>query len=119
MAKSVSIGARGEATLKTANGNVYILFTNRAIANAEGMMGKSIINALNRDNFGMSELAYLLLAGMQCAKSNARISGRGITLEDAYEVIDTAGFTQTANAVTEAVAAVISYEPAQEADPNA
>lgn len=105
-------GARGESTL-TANGrDVHILFTNRACANAERALGKSVIavaQGFARGESGIGDVAQLLLVGIEAARQDSKQGGRATTLNDAYALMDEVGFAQAANAVMEAVAAVISY----------
>lgn len=105
-------GARGEATIQAGDREVRVLFTNRAIAEAEEQADKSIIEISQGyadGKSGIRELAVLLRAGMEAARREARIGGRPISMPAAYEVLDTAGFTAVAEAVMMAVAAVLSY----------
>jgi hypothetical protein len=116
------IGARGEATIRLEDREVRVLYTNRALASAERMMGKSIIQVSQGfvgGESGISDIAYILLAGMQAAKVDARLSGRQYSLDDAYEVLDEVGFAGVAGPVMEAVADVLSYAADDgSADPN-
>lgn len=115
-------GARGEGTILTdERGEVQVLYTNRALFEAEKSMGCSVIAALQgiqTNETGITEVAHLLRAGMEAARRDARSGGRPISLSNAFEVLDDAGFIAVINVVAEAVAAVISYGE-EDADPNA
>jgi len=111
-------GARGEFVLQAGERKVQILFTNRALASAEKAMDKPILGVLQ--NFGqgsVQDLALMLQAGMEAARRDARESGRVITLNEAYEVMDEAGFSATAAAVFSAIGEVLSYGQ-EDQDPN-
>lgn len=106
------MGARGEGKITLDNREVGILFTNRALAQAEKQMGKSVlavVNGLGNGEAGIGDLANLLQAGMEAARREARLGGRTVTLNEAFDVLDEAGFADAMTAVVGAVAAVISY----------
>jgi hypothetical protein len=105
-------GARGDVSIQDGEHEVRLLYTNRALANAERALGKSIIavaQAFGSGGCGIYDVAQLLLAGMEAARQESKATGRAHTLGDAYAVMDRAGFTQAANAVMEGIAAVLSY----------
>lgn len=106
------MSARGESKLELDDRQVDILFTNRALAQAEKAMGKSVlavVNNLASGDAGINDLANLLQAGMEAARRDMHNGGRPVTLNDAFDVLDEAGFADTMTAVVGAVAAVISY----------
>lgn len=114
-------GARGETTIQAGEREVRVLYTNRALAEAEGALGKSIIGVAQGFSAGLSgvtELAHVLRAGMEAARRDARAGGRAIGLEEAYEVLDAAGFASVAQAVFTAVAEVLSYDGGGDGSPN-
>jgi len=119
-------GARGDAILQVGEREVRILFTNRALANAERQIGKSVIavaHGFARGDTGIGDMAALLAAGMEAARQDARTGGRATTLNDAYGIMDTVGFERATQAVMEAISSVLSYKgddgPApDEASPN-
>lgn len=124
------MGARGEAIIVTEDRDVPILYTNRAIAEAEESTGKAIIGMLDgfqTGSSGITELAHLLRAGMEAARREARLGGRRVSLPQAFDVLDEVGFAAAAEAVMTAVAAVLAYGTDAEdeldglegADPNA
>jgi hypothetical protein len=123
------MSARSEGTIQ-ANGadgrptEVTVLFTNRALAEAEAAIGRGIIGVAQgfRDGrSGVGDVAQLLRAGMEAARRDQRRGGRVVTLLDAYRVLDEAGFTAVAEVVMTAVAEVLGYsgeKAEEEADPN-
>lgn len=114
-------GARGETILETDSRSVRLLFTNRALAEAEGTMGKSVIGVAQgfaSGESGITELGHLLRAGMEAARRDAREGGRPITLREAYDVLDEAGFAGAAEAVFTAISAVLSYDGKEPENPN-
>jgi hypothetical protein len=115
-------GARGEATIQADGREVRILLTNRALADVEQKLGRSILvlaGGMAAGTTGISETAELLRAGMEAARKDAGDPGPVIGLNQAYGVMDAVGFGPTAKAVMEAVAAVLSYgKPAEASDPN-
>lgn len=120
------MGARGEGTIRAGDREVQILFTNRALAQAEQAMGKSTIAVTQgflNGAAGIGDLAHLLQAGMEAARRDSGERGRVVTTRDAYNVLDEAGFAAVTQVVMEAVAAVLSYGAdvngdGEDADPN-
>ena len=113
-------GARGEATIQAGEREVHILFTNRALAEVETRLKQSIIGVAQGfadGTAGVTELVHLLRAGMEAARREAREGGR-VSLNEAFEVLDEAGFTAVTMAVMDAVSAVLSFGTADQ-DPNA
>lgn len=114
-------GARGEATIHSGDREVQVLYTNRALAEAERVLGKSIIHVVQGfadGSSGVTDIVHVLHAGMKAARRDARERGPTITLDAAYQVLDEAGFAIVAAAVMEAVAAVLSYGPDEEGEPD-
>jgi hypothetical protein len=114
------MSARGEGTIQADGAEVSVLFTNRALAEAEKAIGRGIIGVaqgFQDGRSGVGDVAQLLRAGMEAARRDQRRGGQAVTLADAYEVLDAAGFTATANVVMTAVAAVLGYSgEVEEAD---
>lgn len=119
------MSARGEAIIQTEENEVRILFDNRALAEAEAQMGKSIIATLSaaqaKNDIAIKDLAQILRAGMSAARRDAG-KGKPATLIEAFAVLNWAGFSLVAKEVMTAVAAVLSYDPAKgdgkDEDPN-
>lgn len=98
---------------------IDILFTNRALAQAEVQLGKTVLELAGDaadGNLGMGDVARLLLVGMQAAHRDNKLSGKPPSLNDAWDVMDAAGFSEVARVVFEALAAVLSYDPKEESD---
>ena len=116
-------GARGDITLQAGNREVRLLFTNRALAEAEGAMGKSTIAiaqgfATGEGALSIIELAHMLRAGMEAARRDAREGGRVISLNEAYDVLDEVGFIEVSKAVFGAISEVLSYGSTEAENPN-
>jgi phage terminase large subunit-like protein len=120
-----SLGARGTARIVAGEREVEILFTNRALAEAEAAVGRSIVAILEGfqdGTCGITEAAKLLRVGMEAARRDSRAGGRVMTENDAYEVLDALGYARTLATVMEAVAYVLGYDAegqGEESDPNA
>jgi hypothetical protein len=117
-------GARGESTLEANGREVRVLFTNRALADAEQKLGRSIlavVQGMTNGTTGLSETAQLLRVGMEAARRDAGEPGPAVALNTAFDVMDAAGYGQTAKVVMEAAAAVLSYGTSgtEASDPNA
>lgn len=112
------MSARGEGTITLEDRVVDVLFTNRALAQAEKAMGKNVlgvVNGMTTGSAGFDDLAQLLAAGMEAARRDAKVGGRVITVNEAYAVMDELGFADTMAVVVGAVAQVISYSREKEA----
>jgi|GEM_PF-1681958 len=105
-------GARGEALL-TVDGEEYpILFTNRALAQAERVIDKpmlQLLSALEDNKLGIGDTAQLLAIGMEHGRRDAKAGGRAYTVQDAWSILDALGFTTVVTAVLGAIADVISF----------
>lgn len=114
------MAARGEQTIQAGDREVPLLFTNRALAGAEKELGKGIVAVLQNfeDGASVSDVAILLRHGMEAARRDARTGGRPVSMLDAYDVLDEAGFAATMMAVVEGVAAVLQYDPEDVAGQN-
>lgn len=114
------MGARGEGIIKIGEREIPILFTNRALAEAEKELGKGIVGILQgftTGSAGISEVVVLLKVGLEAARRDGNpYYGKRVQTSDAYEVLDQVGFGSVTAPVMEAVAAVISYDG--EKDPN-
>jgi hypothetical protein len=107
------MAARGEGIIVGEGREVNVLFTNRTIGRAESQIGKSIkiIISNGLQELGMSELAIFLRVGMQEA------ADKNISLDDAYDVIDMAGFLSVNNVITKCLMSVLSFSQNGD-DPN-
>lgn len=119
-------GARGEMTFKAGDREVTVLYTNRALAGAEKRIGKGIVavaQGLVDGSSGLGDIAILLQVGMEASRVDTKAGGNQVSLDQAYAVMDLAGFAGVASPVMEAVAAVLGYTNGAEAgsapDPNA
>jgi hypothetical protein len=110
-------GARGESILTVGGQEHRILMTNRALAEAEKLTGKSTVllaNSAREMDISLNDLAILLRGGMEAARRDSGNQGRSVLPTDAFDLMDAAGFTKCAMAVIEALAAVLAYDPDDE-----
>ncbi len=119
--ESRGAGARGEAFLQAGDQSYPILFTNRAIFRAERVTGKPILqiaSTISEMTLSMGDLVQLLLVGLEGGRRDARDGSRPYALNDAWDILDTAGFRAALVAVFEALAEVLSYSPLEFDLPN-
>jgi hypothetical protein len=115
MAYETFASSRQERVLTDADGKeTRILFTMRALGEAEKVVGKPIMGILDdlvQNRGSIDDIAGLLRAGMEAARRDAKQPGRVVSMADAYDVMEACGFAQTTATVGEAIAGVISYTP--------
>lgn len=119
-------GARGEGIIELLDedGNVTesipVLFTNRALAEAESATGKPVLQLLTAATaqlMGVGEVAQLLAVGMEAARKEARTGSRVYTVNDAYRVMDHVGWKNVASVVYLAMTQAFAYDQ-EERRPN-
>lgn len=107
-------GPRGESRIQLPDGSeVVVLFTNRALAEAETALNKSVLQLARQaaeGGIGIGDVAQLLVVGIEYARRDAGTPGPRLNLSDAYRVLDAIGFVAAAQAVLESLAAVLSYQ---------
>jgi hypothetical protein len=112
-------GARGEGYLELDGETFAVLFTNRALAEAERALGKSVVqiaNAFGRDAIGVGDVAQLLTVGLEHARRDSRSRPQSYTINDAWDLLDKLGFAVVVEAVMLAIVQVISYRPTKDKD---
>lgn len=109
-------GARGEGYIDDGENRVEVLFTNRALMEAERATGKTVMQiarALESDGLGITDVAHLLAVGMEHARREARRlgrhGGRGFNVNDALDLMDRVGWATCTAVVMEALSAVLQY----------
>lgn len=113
------MGARGEGRLQSGDKTIRILFTNRAIAEAEVATGKTVLQmaqGLRDGNLGMNDVAHLLAAGMEQERRDQNGPGPRITAREAFKIIDEVGFVAALEVVMQCLTDVLSYNPGRETD---
>lgn len=114
------VGARGETEIQVPDGDVVrLLYTNRALVDAERSLGQSIIGiaeGFTQNRSGLSEILVLLQAGMEAARHDAREGGRRVSERDAEKVMDAVGFAGVVGPVMEGVCEVLSFDPNSDDD---
>ena len=115
----MATGARGEGILVVDGREHAVLLTMRALADAERLTGKTVMQlgqAAQSQALGIGDLAALLHVGLEHARRDTRGGGRAVTINDAYRIMEQLGFSKVAGVVLEAFAAVLSYDPDDEAE---
>lgn len=115
------MSARGEGIIQTGDREVRLLLTNRALAEVEKRLGKSIQSLFaNVQAMGINETAVLLHVGLEAARKDTHPGGKPISMNDAWDVMDEVGWVDVLTVISEALSNVISYSPDKNgADPNA
>ena len=105
-----------------------MLFTNRALADVERAIGKSVTALLKGmvqsgevPDVSVGDTAYLLQVGMEHARRDRQSRPQPYTLDDAFAVLDLAGYAKVVNVVMAALMATFSYigEPEETPGPPA
>ena len=120
--RSSAQGARGDVTFQAGEREVRVLFTNRALADVERRLGRGIvavIQDMSQGDAGITETVQILQAGMEASRRDAREPGPAVQANQAFDVMDAAGFATVLEAVMAAISDVLSYGVDDEgADPN-
>lgn len=117
----MATGARGEGYLELDGESHAILFTNRALADAERATGKTMLQLMQSAQggaLGIGDIAHLLAVGLEYARREGRTGGRSYTLNDAWRFLDQLGFAAVAAVVLEAMAAVMAYSRTDQGGDN-
>lgn len=109
-------GARGEAILRVGDEEYPILYTNRALADAEQRTGKSALAMARAPmEMGIGDLAHLLVAGIEAARRDAHLHvARRFTVNDALALLDEVGFVNALPVVIEAMGNVLMHNANQD-----
>jgi len=114
-------GPRGEGRLVLASGaEVHVLFTNRALAEAETITGKPImllVKATSENAAALGDVLKLLAVGMEYARRDAGGEGARLTIKDAQVVMDEVGFLSCLLLVMQSLAAALFYKADEAAAP--
>lgn len=106
------MAARGEEVIRTSDDReITILFTNRALAQAEERLGEPIIviaGKLANGQVGMNQVVQLLRCGMEASDRDRGGQGR-VSVQDAYAVIDDVGFLNVVPVIITAMTGCLSY----------
>ena len=119
----MATGARGEGVLVLEGEQHRVLFTLRALADAERATGKTALQlmaASTSGGLGVGDVAALLAVGLAAARREHLGGAGGHNLNDAWRLLDNLGFSAVAAVVVEAMTVVMTFQPAGEsADPPA
>ena len=111
---------RGEAVLTVEDVAYPILFTNRALAQAEKAIGKpmlQLLQALEQSTLGISDTAQLLAIGIEFGRRDAGSGPKMLTVDNAWRIMDAVGFTTVAKAVLVAVVDVLVFAEEKDSPP--
>lgn len=94
------------------NGQTFrLLFSNRALADAEKMLGKSIPSIFKTiENVGFNDIAVMFFVGMDAAKRYYRLPGKRYSMNDTFQLMDEIGFIAITPIIAKAVGDVIQYK---------
>lgn len=109
-------GARGEGYLEVDGERLAVLFTNRALAEAEQSTGKPVLQFVSPTTCGMADLVQLLAIGLEHARRETKSRKAPYTVREAYEIMDQLGFTDVATAIIGSVGAVLNYSSKKSTD---
>lgn len=115
----MATGARGEGFLTIDGEQVPVLFTNRALAEAEGILGKTVTELLQgamERNLGMQDTAQLLRIGLEQARQDRGGRLNSYTMREVWRILDKLGFAAVAVVVLEAIAAVLGFSGEKQQD---
>jgi len=103
---ATSKGARGSTTFFVGDQEIRVLYTNRALAEIEANLNKSIVEisqGFSDGKTGIREVATMLRFGMEASRRDMRDGGRSVTMDDAYKILDELGFAEIAAAIIPAI----------------
>ena len=107
-------GARGEGILTVEGVEHRVLFTNRAMAEAERRTGRtisSLARAAAAGELTLNELVNLLVVGLEAARQSDH--GAAVyTLQRAWDLMDSAGYMETMAVVIGAASEALTWSPA-------
>ena len=105
-------GARGEGYIDAENQEHPVLFTNRALAEAEQVLGLPMAGYLARarsGDIGVQQIAQLLRIGLEHARRDRKEQRASYTQNDAFDLLDEFGFVAVSTVVVQALTAVLTY----------
>lgn len=117
----MATGARGEAVVECGGRSYPVLFTNRALAEAEKALGKPALQIgydAQRGQVSVGDTAELLRIGLEYGRRDAPWSHEPVRSPLAYEILDALGFQSAAVIVLNCLQEVLSYDPQAEGREN-
>lgn len=99
--------------LKVGDREYPVLFNNRALAEGERLLGKSILQfakEAQNGSLGVSDTAYLLLVGLEAGRREAKTSAKPFTVQSVFPLMDRVGFPEAMKLVVEGIAEVLGSE---------
>jgi hypothetical protein len=106
-------GARGESQLVVKGQTYNLLYTNRALIEAEQATQKGIMQLFREvrdDSMHVQDLVTLLRVGLEAARRDGKAGGRPYSQIDAIQIQDQAGFAPVMAAVWAGIGNVLAYD---------
>jgi len=110
---------RGEGSIEVGDREYQIFFNNRALAEAERVLGKSmgvLANQISTGLMSVGEVADLLRIGVNAARREFRLRITLMNRDDALAIMDEIGFVPASQAVIEPLTEVLMYDPSEADD---
>jgi len=111
-------GPRGNVYLTAGDQEYPVLFNNRALADAERMLGKSVLQLAQdaeRGRLGVGEVAAVLMVGLEAGRRSEKTTAKTFTLPRVYKIMDEVGFPEVTRIVMEGIGEVLAG-PSSEGD---
>jgi hypothetical protein len=115
----MATGARGESLIETKERAYPILLTNRALAEAEKALGKSVMaigQEAQRGEISLGDTAELLRIGLEYGRREDKWSKDPVRSPLAYEILDEVGFQPVASMMLGCLLEVLTYDPKNQAE---
>ena len=110
-------GARGEMFLEQEGESHAVLFTLRALAEAEQRTGHGILAMLRGASFTINDIAAILLSGLEAGRRDGHTGARPYTMKRAMAMIEDLGYLTVAGEVISALSEVLDRDSdAEDAD---
>jgi len=110
---------RGEGSIQVGDREYQIFFNNRALAEAERVLGKSmgvLASQISTGLMSVGEVADLLRIGVNAARREFRLRVSPMNRDDALAIMDEIGFVPASQAVIEPLTEVLMYDPSEADD---
>ena len=105
-------GARGEGTIEFEGETLPVVFTMATLDRLERAMGQHmmpIAQKTTQGDIGVSDVAQLLVAGLEQGRRESGIQRRAYNLNDAHEIMGKVGFIPVSQVVIRAMGEVLMF----------
>jgi len=104
-------GARGEVYVTVGEQEYPVVFNNRALADAERLIGKTVLQLASdaqTGTLGVGEVASLLMVGLEQGRRRQKTTAKTFTVQRALSTMDEIGFPEAMRVVMEGVCEVLA-----------